>query len=202
MTPNGATSRVGCTGSKVGPRAVLTASHCIMDANGNMLTSGRFNPGQTSTSSGANGSHDWTGVLLQDWRDGSGGYNEFDYAVFYVDDSSQFYGLGWLGVAWWNSASSYTGKTVKLRGYPCGINANANCGLASTQQCAASPRSDKACDGWMYNHSRTLTSSSYVSSSVLEFLNDGSKGQSGSSIVYNLGAVSYTHLTLPTIYSV
>jgi hypothetical protein len=85
-----------------------------------------------------------------------------------------------MGIGWWNSASSYNGRGSSLFGYPCG--ANRDCGEIDEQRCKASPRTDHRCDGWMYGHARTLTTSSFRSDDLLQYDNDMSSGQSGSAV--------------------
>jgi V8-like Glu-specific endopeptidase len=184
MSYDGTTGGGACSGTKVGPRDVLTASHCVFDVNGNWTTSGTFNPGQTNTTT-PNGTYSWHGVYARDWRVDD---HSYDYAVVFVDDSQAFVNLGWMGVEWWNSASSYTGMTAKNRGYPCGP--DYACGAITTQECAASPRSDKRCDGWMYGMDSTLTSTAYRTDyPLLNYNNDVSEGHSGSAIFNTDNAV-------------
>jgi V8-like Glu-specific endopeptidase len=175
LSGSGNTQSSGCSGTKVGPRAVLTAAHCVMGSNGNITFSGRFNPGQTNTTT-PNGSIAWSGVFLRDWRI----HRRYDYAILFLADSPATVGLGWMGIVWWNGSSGYTGRGSKLFGYPCGP--NMNCGLISQQRCKASPRWDKRCDGWMYGHSSSLWSNSYRSDGLLQYDNDMSSGQSGSAV--------------------
>jgi V8-like Glu-specific endopeptidase len=175
MTGNGDTQMGACSGTKIGPRAVLTAAHCVMSDAGSITFSGRFNPGQTATTT-PNGSIPWSGVFLRDYRV----HRKYDYAVIYLQDSPATVGLGWMGIGWWNSASGYNGRGSSLFGYPCGN--KRGCGGIDQQRCKASPRSDKRCDGWMYGHARTLTTSSFRSDDLLQYDNDMSSGQSGSAV--------------------
>ena len=175
MSGNGNTQSSSCSGTKVGPRAVLTAAHCVMGSNGSVSMSGRFNPGQTNTTT-PNGSLSWSGVFLRDWRV----HRKYDYAIVYLADSPSTVGLGWMGIVWWNGSSGYNGRGSKLFGYPCGP--NNPCGSIAQQMCKASPRADKRCDGWMYGHSRTLDNNSYRSDDLLQYDNDMSSGQSGSAV--------------------
>lgn len=181
LSGTGNTQDGGCTGTKIGPRAVLTAAHCVMNSSGNITTSGWFNPGQTNTQRPF-GSIRWSGVFLRDWRV----HRKYDYAVLFLTDSSTAVGLGWLGVAYWNGASGYTGRGASLHGYPCG--ANRGCGQTTSQRCKASPRSDKRCDGWMYSHSRNLWDNSYRGDHLLQYDHDMSSGQSGSSVYVKLSS--------------
>lgn len=177
MSPDGNTMSGGCSGTKIGPRSVLTASHCLFRQNGTFITTGFFNPGQTNTST-PNGSHQRVGLYVRDWRIN----RNLDYGIFFVVDSLQFNNLGQLGVEWWPDAASYDGMTAKNRGYPCGPN-NSN-GVISVQRCADSARADLRCDGWMYGMDIAQTSSAFWTNDLLAYHNDVSFGHSGSAI-YN-----------------
>lgn len=114
--------------------------------------------------------------MLRDWRAG----RRFDYALLYLDDKPANVALGWMGVAWWTDALSYTGHAAFNKGYPCGP--SNSCGTIAHQLCKASPRSDHRCDGWMYGDSTTLTPYAATSDYRLEYDLDTSDGHSGSAI--------------------
>ena len=182
-------STQNCTGTKVGPRHVLTASHCVLSATGSMVTSGWFHPGQTNdahpNTSGTAVS--WSGVALRDWRGGNSN-RRYDYALLYLDDRLDSYSLGWLGIEWWNSSGSYNGKNADINGYPY------KAGGQDAWRCKASVLSPKECDGWMYFDAAVLDANAFRSDEQLEYDIDTSKGQSGSALKRNAGGGAWTAL--------
>ncbi len=184
LSHSGNVGSESCTGSKIGPRAVLTASHCIQPLEGAPAVSGRFNPGQTNAAA-VNGSIPWAGMFWRDWRIN----RRSDYAVLFLQDSQAVVSLGHFGALWGNDAAFYNGLQVGNMGYPCGPNV-VNCDTILDQRCDDSPRVDKRCDGWMYSDSEYLGPYSYSNNDTLTFYNDISMGHSGSAITSGLAVLA------------
>lgn len=180
-TTAGATQNGRCTATKIGPRHLLTASHCVFSDTGVWTVWGRWNAAQTA-SAATNGNFEWNGVSARDWRLGW----QWDYAVIYVDDSPAIAGLSWEGVTWSDTMSWYTPLSTSLMGYPCG-GAESDCGVPSYQRCAQSPEADKRCNGWLYFGFGSSGLS--AGSDLLAMPQDCSSGQSGSSLILSSGGV-------------
>lgn len=162
-----------CTGTKIGPRAIISASHCFFTNEGVVKNfSARFHPGQTATSHPNGPSTSFVGLFLRDFRAGI----RFDYAVVILQDTQASASLGWVNAAWWNSGTSYTGLQISLAGYP-----------EPTNDCLASPETNQDCDGWMYKDVDTFDSAAYGAASNLFYDLDTDNGQSGSSILATVG---------------
>lgn len=167
--------QTSCTGTMVGPRAVLTASHCVLDWDGSADTlEGFFHPGQTNTTHpNAGGTAvEWSGFLARNYTAGV----QWDYAILFLEDRPTAVQLGWLGIAWWTSSSSYVGVNARLLGYP-----------RRTYQCAASPHPLLWCDGWMYRDQAYLDPYAYFTSNRLRYDIDTQDGQSGSAVFTSIG---------------
>lgn len=164
----------GCTGTRVGPRHVLTAAHCVLSEGGTWTTSGWFHPGQTNSTHPNGAAVSWSGVYARDYRVS----RRWDYALLYLQDRADSTSLGWMGVRWWNSASSYNGLLASLYGYPSKTG-------SGTSDCQASVLSNKNCDGWMYGHSDILDSDAFRSDEQLEYDIDTGPAQSGSAVWRN-----------------
>lgn len=166
-----------CTGTRVGPRHVLTAAHCVLSEEGAWTTSGWFHPGQTNSTHPNTGGTavSWSGVYARDYRVS----RRWDYALLYLQDRADSTALGWMGVNWWNSASSYDGLLASLYGYP------TKTGSSDLRRCQASALTSKNCDGWMYGHSDVLDSNAFRGDEQLEYDIDTGPAQSGSAVWRN-----------------
>lgn len=131
-----------CTGAAIGPRHVLTAGHCL-------YRDGAFTKDRASLRVvfGQNGSgNSEVNVPLGKrsvvaWVLPNGWINEesrrYDYALLILDDSS--YSPGWLGFTAY-SWGTLMGLNVNVNGYP-----------GHSYECAASPRTDGLCGGYLYH---------------------------------------------------
>lgn len=162
------TNAGGCTATKIGPRHAITAAHCLHDCDGTWYSPIWFAPGQQGDTWKNGGPRKMVARYARTCA------NSSDYGLLILEDSSSFASLGWVGYGWWNNLSSYQGKTVWVRGYP-----------QYNQTCAASPRGDNKCGGYMYSHIRNLPSVTHTNGYVYHS-SDTSGGQSGSSLIYFL----------------
>jgi V8-like Glu-specific endopeptidase len=175
-----------CTATKIGPRHLLTAAHCVVNEDGSfVMTSGWFHPGQTNNAHPNTGGTPvrWSGFHYR-WPYPGDSAKRWDYALLYLEDRLDSYQLGWYGVAYSHDPNWYGyDKWAMIHGYPIkSYSSNVN-------RCKASPLLSKNCDGWMYTDGRYLETNAFRSDEQLQFDIDATLHQSGSAlwIWYNFG---------------
>lgn len=173
-----------CTGTKIGPRAVLTAAHCVLSSSGAWTSSGWFHPGQTNaTHPNAGGTAvPWSGVFARDWRPTAAepepSRRRWDYAVIFLQDRQNAVQLGWVGMTYWTGAANYSPLTAAVWGYPMKL------GGSDAERCRLSLLNPRECDGWMYGHTQgSLGAAAFRMDEQLEYNIDTTRAQSGSSLL-------------------
>lgn len=165
-----------CTGTRIGPRIVLTAAHCIYDRDTASFSTVNFKPGRNGAASapyGSSGPH-WYWVP-EEYIAGAANLNGYDIAVIVLDAPV---GNGYFGYGAWTNAT-LDAKDIFMRGYPRCNTEGAPAGCVpktlwgDTKVCELGTYFDKDGDNW----SRQITTNC-----------DGSAGQSGSSFYFYTAA--------------
>lgn len=105
---------LGCSGTVVGPRHVITAGHCVYDpGSGTWYSNIAFTPGQNGITS-PYGIYSWSAVIsvsgwINNWD------RNYDYAMI-VTSQNVGYDTGYMSYGY---GGEQVGWTVNINGYPC-----------------------------------------------------------------------------------
>ncbi|MFT4927594.1 MAG: glutamyl endopeptidase [Phenylobacterium sp.] len=98
---------IGCSGTLVGPKHVLTAGHCVADGSGNWHSSLNFSVGQDGSYKPW-GSENWANAMTtSQWFNNKNA--EYDYGMIILQEAPHG---GWTGYG------NYAGGTHSVTGYP------------------------------------------------------------------------------------
>lgn len=164
-----------CTATKIGPRHLITAAHCVHTGVFGALMQRDWWPGQDGAngifgSAAPNGARNiqWYWIPSR-WKDFSDPNR--DFAILILFDTAANANLGWFG---YKVDSNLAGDSTRLYGYP---------GWGNT--CANSALPNNSCGNSMWGMTSTIN---WTSDAMAYYSHDTQPGQSGSAVYdYNNG---------------